>query len=164
MKREATKRWAIAGILAALAVALSVLEGWLPPLPIVGAKLGLANLAVMAALLLVSFPCAAGVTAVKIGFALFRGPLACAMSAAGSVLALLAMAAVKRLFRDKLSCVSLGLVGAVAHNMGQWLAAYAVFGSAMFYYAPLLLLAAIPAGALTGVTMSLVKPYILRTF
>ncbi len=160
--RTSFKQWTTAGVLSALAVALSVLESVLPPLPVAGAKLGLANLSVMVALLVVSLPCAAGVTAVKIGFSLFRGPLACAMSAAGSVLALAAMAAVKRLCRDKLSCISLGLVGAMAHNVGQWLMAYVLLGNAMVYYAPLLFLMAIPAGLLTGITLSLIKPHIKK--
>lgn len=151
------KQWTIAGVFSAFAIALSVLESVLPPLPVAGAKLGLANLAVMAALLTVSLPCAAGVTAVKIGFSLFRGPLACAMSAAGSILALASMALVKRL---RVSCLSLGLVGAIAHNIGQWLMAYVLLGNAMVYYAPLLFLMAIPAGLLTGFTVSLLKPYL----
>ena len=158
--KTAVKQWTLAGVFSALAVALSALESMLPPLPVAGAKLGLANLAVMAALLMVSLPCAAGVTAVKIGFALFRGPLAFAMSAAGSVLSLVAMAVVYRLCRDKLSCLSLGLVGAVMHNAGQWIMAYVLLGKAMVYYAPLLFLMSIPAGLLTGLTVSLLKPYL----
>ena len=162
MKPEKVKQITAAGLLAALAVALSVLEGLLPPLPVPGAKPGLANLAVMAALLMVSLPCAAGVTAVKAGFALLRGPLAFCMSAAGSALALLAMAGVRRVFGGRISCISLGLVGAVAHNTGQWLAAFLLFGSAMVYYAPLLVLLALPAGALTGAVMALVKPFLQK--
>lgn len=160
--KTTVKQWTMGGILSALAIALSALESALPPLPVAGAKLGLANLAVMVALLVISLPCAAGVTAVKIGFALFRGPLAFAMSAAGSVLALAAMALAKRLCRDKLSSLSLGLIGAVMHNTGQWLMAYALLGKAMVYYAPLLFLMAIPAGLLTGLTVSLLKPYFIK--
>ncbi len=160
--KASVKQWTLAGVLSALAVALSALESVLPPLPIAGAKLGLANLSVMAALLVLSLPCAAGVTAVKIGFSLFRGPLAFAMSGGGSVLALVAMAVLKRLCRGKVSCISLGLVGAVMHNTGQWLMAYVLLGKAMVYYAPLLFLMAIPAGLLTGLTVSLLKPYLLK--
>ncbi len=160
--KTAVKQWTIAGVLSALAVALSALESVLPPLPVAGAKLGLANLAVMVALLTVSLPCAAGVTAVKIGFSLFRGPLAFAMSGAGSVLALVAMALVKRFCRGNVSCISLGLVGAVMHNTGQWLMAYVLLGKAMVYYAPLLFLMAIPAGLLTGFTVSLLQSHFAK--
>lgn len=155
-----THKVILAAVLSALAVALSFLEGVLPPLPIPGAKLGLANVTVMYALCGVSLPCAAGVTVVKAVFALFRGPIACLMSAVGSFLSLIVMALVHRFLRDKLSFVGLGVVGAVAHNMGQWMVSYALLGSAMTYYAPLLLLLAIPAGIVTGLVLNLVYPYL----
>lgn len=150
----------LAAMLSALTVVLSFLEGLLPPLPIPGAKLGLANISVMYALCSVSVPCAAGVAAVKAAFALFRGPIACLMSAVGSLLSLFLMALVHRLFRDKLSFVGLGVVGAVAHNMGQWVVSYVLLGSAMTYYAPLLLLLAILAGVITGLVLNIVYPYL----
>lgn len=160
MKQNRTTRLMLAALLSALTVVLSILEGLLPPLPIPGAKLGLANITVMYALCGVSIPCAAGVAIVKAAFALFRGPIACLMSAVGSALSLLLMALVHRLFRDKLSFVGLGVVGAMAHNMGQWVVSYWLLGSAMTYYAPLLLLLAIPAGILTGLVLNILYPYL----
>ena len=160
MIRERTHRLIVAGLLAALAVALSALEGVLPPLPIPGAKLGLANVVVMYALCRVSFPTAAGVLAVKVTFALFRGPVACFMSAVGGVLSLLGMALLYRLCRDKISFVGLGLVGAVLHNVGQWCVAFGLLGSAMTYYAPFLLLLAVPAGLVTGLVLNIVSSYL----
>lgn len=160
MSRTRTERLMLAAVLSALTVVLSFLEGLLPPLPIPGAKLGLANITVMYALCGVSGPCAAGVAIVKAAFALFRGPIACLMSAAGSLLSLLLMALIHRLFRDKLSFVGLGVMGAVAHNMGQWMVSYLLLGSAMTYYAPLLLLLAIPAGVITGLVLNVLYPYL----
>lgn len=150
----------LAAVLSALTVVLSFLEGLLPPLPIPGAKLGLANVTVMYALYGISLPCAAGVTVVKAAFALFRGPIACLMSTIGSLLSLIVMALIHRFLGDKLSFVGLGVVGAVAHNMGQWMVSYVLLGSAMTYYAPLLLLLAIPAGAVTGLVLNVVYPYL----
>ncbi len=149
-------------LLAALALALSFLEGLLPPLPVPGARLGLANVTVMFALTAVSFPAAATITAAKILFALFRGGMACMMSAGGGLLSLFAMWAMHRLLRDRLGSIGLGAVGALAHNTGQWLVAYAVFGSAMLYYAPFLLLLAVPAGIVTGFTLHVTSPYLSR--
>ena len=149
----------IAAVLSALTVALSFLESLLPPLPIPGAKLGLANITVMYALCGVSLPCAAGVTVVKAAFSLLRGPIACLMSVVGSFLSLFSMALLHRLSRDKLSFVGLGVVGAVFHNTGQWVVSFWLLGSAMTYYAPLLLLLAIPAGLITGLVLNVVVPY-----
>ncbi len=156
------RRLTTAALLSALALVLSFLEGLLPPLPVPGARLGLANVTVMFALTGVSFPCAAAVTAVKAGFALFRGTTAFFMSAAGSGAALLCMAGVRALLKERLGCIGLGVVGAIAHNVGQWCVAYLLFGGAMWYYAPILLLAAIPAGILTGVVLRVAGPYFKR--
>ncbi len=157
-----TQRLITAGLLAALAIALSVLEGLLPPLPIPGAKLGLANVTVMFALYAVSWPCAGGIVLAKAVFALLRGPIACLMSAVGGVLSLLAMALARRLWGDKLSFIGIGVIGAFAHNVGQWTAAYCLLGSAMVYYAPILLLLAIPFGILTGLVLNAVFPYLQK--
>ncbi len=145
-----------------MAVALSFLEGVLPPLPVPGAKLGLANIVTMFALGCVSLPCAGAVTAVKIAFALLRGPMACLMSAGGSLAALAVMAFVHAVWRDKLSFVGIGVLGAIAHNLGQWCVAYLLLGQAMLYYAPLLLLLAIPAGVITGLVLNVITPYLKR--
>ncbi|MBQ9964045.1 MAG: Gx transporter family protein [Clostridia bacterium] len=158
-----TNRLIVAGLLSALAIALSVLEGLLPPLPIPGAKLGLANITVMFALQAVSVPCAGGIVLVKTAFALFRGPIACLMSAVGGILSLIAMGIARRLWRDKLSFVGVGVIGALAHNIGQWCVAYVLLGSAMVYYAPILLLLAIPAGLITGLVLNMVYPYLQKT-
>ena len=50
MSNNRIYRLTVTAILAALALALSFLEGLLPPLPVPGARLGLANLAVMFAM------------------------------------------------------------------------------------------------------------------
>lgn len=163
MKRsEQIHRLTATALLAALALALSFLEGLLPPLPIPGARLGLANVTVMFALTTVSLPAAAAITAVKVLFALLRGGMACLMSAGGGLLALCVMWAVHRLLRDRLGAIGLGVVGALAHNIGQWLVAYALLGSAMVYYAPLLLLLAVPAGVVTGLVLHVTAPYLNR--
>ena len=65
-------RVALLGILCALAVALSFLEGLLPVLPVPGAKLGLSNIVVMATLSSMNLPAALAVVFVKAAFALLQ--------------------------------------------------------------------------------------------
>ena len=163
MSNNRIYRLTVTAILAALALALSFLEGLLPPLPMPGARLGLANLAVMFALAELSIPCAAGITAVKAIFALLRGPIACLMSAAGGVMALLAMSLVYRVCRRQLSFIGVGVLGAAAHNIGQLVVSLMLLGSAMWYYAPLLLLMAVPTGVVTGLVLNVTYPH-LRHF
>ncbi len=151
-------RLAATGLLAALAIALSFLEGLLPVLPIPGAKLGLSNLATMTALSLFGFPAALGVTAVKALFALLRGGAAFWMSLAGGLLSTLVMAACFRFFSRRVGLIGTGILGAVAHNGGQLLVATLLFDTALLYYAPFLLLAAVVAGTLTGLVLQLIFP------
>lgn len=158
--KQRVLRLTLTAVLAALALALSFFEGMLPPLPVPGARLGLANLVVMYALAEISVSSAAGITAVKAVFALLRGPVACAMSTAGGVLALLGMLLFRRWLHRRFSFVGLGIVGAAAHNIGQLLVSVCLLGSAMWYYTPFLLVMAIPTGMLTGLVMNVTYPHL----
>lgn len=150
--------WRVAslGLLCALALALSFLESLLPALPVPGAKWGLSNLAVMAALSLLGLPDALAVAAVKAGFAFFRGGIAGAMSLVGGLLSTLVMAAARRFPRT--SPLGVGVLGAAAHNIGQLLAAMALLSPSLIDYGPWLLLAGLPTGILTGLTARIIVP------
>lgn len=152
----------ISGLLCALAISLSALEGLLPPLPIPGAKWGLSNLAVMFALAALPLPAAAGVTAAKTAFALLRGVTAFFMSAGGGLCSFLIMAACLRLGRGRVSFIGTGVLGAAAHGMGQVLVGLCLFGPGLLAFAPLLLLAASVTGAATGLLVNLLWPALQR--
>lgn len=156
------RRTALWGILAALAVALSFVEGWLPPLPVPGAKLGLSNIVTMYCLGSLGLPAAMAVTAVKAGFALLRGGTACLMSFCGGMLSTLLMALCLRARRAPLSYIGVGVLGAAAHNLGQLGAAMFLLEPALVHYLPVLLLVALPTGAVTGLTLNLTLPALAR--
>lgn len=162
MKQQQTYRLTATALLSALALVLSFLEGCLPPLPVPGARLGLANLAIMYALAELSLPCAAGITAVKAVFALLRGPVACLMSTVGGTAALLAMAVAYRFWRRHISFVGVGVLGAAAHAVGQLAVSFCLLGAAMRYYVPILLLTSVPTGMVTGLILNLTHPYLRR--
>ena len=155
------RRAALLGLLAALAVALSFLEGLLPVIPIPGAKLGLSNIVIMYALTSLNLPCALALAAVKAAFALLRGGTAFFMSLAGGLLSTLVMAGALRLFRNRVSFIGVGILGAVAHNGGQ-LAAAMLLSPALIGYGPWLLLLAVAAGTVTGLTLNIVMPALGR--
>ena len=80
---------ALSGLLAALALTLSLLEGMLPPLPGMppGAKLGLSNVVMMYAAGTLGLPFAMALAVIKGGFALLtRGVTAGAMRFSGGKL------------------------------------------------------------------------------
>lgn len=158
----AARRAALLGLLAALAVALSFLEGLLPVIPIPGAKLGLSNIVIMYALTSLNLPCALALAAVKAAFALLRGGSAFLMSLAGGLLSTLVMAGVLRLLRGRVSFIGVGILGAVAHNGAQLAVAMLLLSPALIGYGPWLLLLAVAAGTVTGLTLNIVMPALQR--
>ena len=160
----AVRRTAVLGLLCAMAVALSFLEGLLPVLPVPGAKLGLSNIVTMYALSVMGLPAALAVAAVKGLFALLRGGTACLMSLAGGLLSTLLMAAVLPLAGRALTFVGIGVVGAVGHNAAQLGVAMVIMDPSLIYYGPWLLLMALLAGVLTGTVLNVVMPALRRLF
>lgn len=152
------KRWRRIGVLAAFAMALGYLETFIP-IPIPGVKLGLANIAVLVALALGDIPGAFCIGIVKVLAAglLFGNPLTMAYSAAGTALALLAMAPLSRLATLRLEMLS--VAGAVAHEMGQLAVAMLLLGTPLVWYsAPALLLAGCATGLLCGIVAARTVP------
>lgn len=163
-KQNPARRTAFLGLLCALAVALSFLEGLLPGVPVPGAKWGLSNLATMTALSLFGLPQALAVAAVKAGFAFLRGGTAGCMSLAGGLLSTLLMALAMKGVPRHVSLWGVGVVGAVAHNGGQLLAAMLLLSPALIYYAPWLLLTALLSGSVTGLCVNILFPVLKKHF
>ena len=160
---SAARRAAQLGLWMALAIAISSLEGWLPTLPVPGAKPGLSNIATMYVLTSMGLPAALAVTAGKAVIALFRGGTAALMSLSGGVLSTLLMALCLRLFARHVSYIGIGVAGAVAHNMGQLGMAMLLLDDSLLYYSPWLLFLAVAAGTVTGLTLNLVMPALRRS-
>ncbi len=153
------------GILASLALVLSVFENMLPSLPFVlpGMKLGLSNLAVMLTLELCPLPCAICVVIVKALFALMsRGVTACVMSLLGSLLATIGMWLLLNVKRPSFGCFGLGVTGAFLHNCGQLLVASFLVRDAVYAYFPVLAVGAIVTGSLTGLVYYLILPVLKK--
>ena len=157
--RWTTKNIALCAVLAALALALSTLEGLFPlslfvPLP--GVKLGLANIVTVFALYQLGAGAALAVLVTRCLLGgLFAGNLsAMLLSVLGGLSAMLVMILLKRLPRLSVYGVSVG--GAAAHNIGQMAAAVITLGSTMVLgYLPFLLLVSLLAGTLTGFVTAL---------
>ncbi|MEA4970492.1 MAG: Gx transporter family protein [Candidatus Pelethousia sp.] len=159
-KASGAKRIALLGMLFALAMVLSVVEGFIPvPVPVPGVRLGLANIVVMFALLQLGWRDALGLTLLKAGFvAITRGAVAGALSLAGGAFAFCVMALVLALARDKTTYLLLSVAGAVFHNVGQLLTASLILGTFLWPYFPILLLSGIVTGFATSVLLKLTAP------
>lgn len=155
--RGTTRRLALDALLTALALALSYVEGaFLPPLPLPGVKLGLANVATVFALEALGAGDALRILLSRclLG-ALFAGNASALLfSLLGGLCALAAMLLLRRAGHLSLFGVSIG--GAAAHNCGQIAAAMLALGNrAPLHYLPFLLLVSLVSGALTGLLTSL---------
>ena len=136
---EKTRRIALSGLLFALAMALSFIEGTLTiPGLLPGMKLGLANIVVMYALF-------------------FMGPRQALVL--DVLKALLVMWVLYYLLPVRPTWFILSVCGALAHNIGQLLGAGVIISSSLsFYYAPVMLVLGLVMGALTSITLKALLP------
>lgn len=148
----ATQRLARISLLSALALVLSYIETMIPlPVALPGVKLGLANVAVVVALLGLDTRAAAAVAVVKVmasGF-LFGSPMMLMYSLGGTVLAFAGSAAASRI--PGLGAVATCMVAAILHNAGQIAVAALLLGTpSVLLSLPPLALAACATGFATG--------------
>lgn len=143
---------ALFGILLALALVLSYLESLIPlSFGIPGIKLGLPNLVVIFALYRYHARGAAVLSLIRVLLVsvLFGSVLSLIYSAAGAVLSFGAMVLLKR--SNRFSMTGVSVAGAVAHNVGQLLAAAVMLGtSRLAWYFPVLCISGTAAGVCIG--------------
>ena len=134
-----TKRITVMAMCIALAMILSYVESQIPSPGIPGVKLGLANIVVVFSLYRLGWKEAAGISLLRVLLVslLFGHVASLLYSASGAVLSLAGMILLKRM--DKLSCVSVSVLGGVLHNAGQILMAWVLMGENVVYYLPVLI-------------------------
>ena len=162
---EKTRRIALSGLLFALAMALSFIEGTLTiPGLLPGMKLGLANIVVMYALFFMGPRQALVLDVLKALFVfLVSGFTAGFLSLCGGLLSLLVMWVLYYLLPVRPTWFILSVCGALSHNIGQLLGAGLILSSAMsLYYAPGMLVLGLVMGALTSLTLRAVLPALGR--
>ena len=162
---EKTRRIALSGLLFALAMALSFIEGTLTiPGLLPGMKLGLANIVVMYALFFMGPRQALVLDVLKALFVfLVSGFTAGFLSLCGGLLSLLVMWVLYYKLPFRPTWFILSVCGALSHNIGQLLGAGLILSSAMsLYYAPVMLVLGLVMGALTSLTLRAVLPALGR--
>lgn len=140
-------------LLTAIALTIFLVEAQLPnPIPIYGAKLGLANIVTVYAVFALGPAQAAMILLCRIFLgSVFSGQMMTFFySLAGGALCLGVMVPLRRALSRKQLWVA-SVLGAAAHNVGQLLAAIAIARTpALVVYLPYLLLAGMGAGLFTG--------------
>lgn len=136
-----------------LALIFSYVEVLIPfSVGIPGVKLGLANLVIIIALYEMNFRYAFAINAIRIVIAglLFGGLFGVMYSAAGGLLSIVTMWALKK--TGLFSMIGVSMAGGFAHNLGQLIvAALLVSNLKMFVYFPVLVFSGIASGILIGV-------------
>lgn len=146
----------LTALLVALASALHALESFIPvPYVVPGAKLGLANIVALYAVMTMGLPQALTISFLRtILGSLIGGTflnVSYYLSTAGAVVSTVIMYFLKVTGSDKLSVVGVSVAGACAHNMAQLLTAALILRQAgVLFYLPYLLLFAVPTGIFVG--------------
>ncbi|MDD3192324.1 MAG: Gx transporter family protein [Oscillospiraceae bacterium] len=156
-----TKRICFMGLLFAVAVVLSYIEGMIviPGLP-PGVKLGLSNIVTMYCVFFLGVPGAYTIAALKaLSVLLMRGPTGALLSLLGGLLSVTVMLLLLRMKKAGLSYLVISIFGAIGHNMGQLLGAALLTGTTLtLYYFPILILSGIGMGFVTGLVLKTVLP------
>jgi len=163
--RNISKRVALYGVMAALTVALSMLEGIFDiPIAVPGAKVGLSNVVVVAAATVSGFGGAIYITAIKSLFVLVtRGATAFILSLSGGLLSSLATVLILKYLKRYFSLIGISIVGAFMHNLGQLIAATVIIKTrALIWYLPVLSLLALFFGTVVGIILKGTEPYIKK--
>ena len=159
-----TNKVALLGLFIALAFVLSYIEFLLPfSIGIPGAKIGLANLAVVVALFIIGKKDALVLSIIRVLLVgLTFGNLAMTMySIAGAALSYLMMLIGMKI--KKLSITGVSVLGGVFHNVGQIIVAMLVLEtSGLIYYLPFLVIIGTISGVVIGVLAAMIVERLRR--
>lgn len=162
-RRHQTHKLVMLALCASLAMVLAYLESLLPPIfnAVPGIKMGLPNIVIVFVLYHLGAGSAAAVSFVRLVAVaqLFGTPVTFAYSLAGATLSLAVMALLKR--GGFLSSVGVSVAGAVAHNLGQILAAMFLLGTAELGYYMVVLAV---TGTISGIFVGLAGGFLLKRF
>ncbi|HHY12791.1 MAG TPA: Gx transporter family protein [Firmicutes bacterium] len=149
----------------ALATVLHVIEALIPiPYVVPGAKLGLANIVALYAVMTMGPGESMAVSFLRtlLG-SLFSGTflnVAYYLSTSGALLSTAVMYGLKTASRGKLSAIGISVAGSITHNVAQLLVASLILRQiGVMFYLPYLLLFAIPTGIFVGIAAGRIVAY-----
>ncbi len=150
------------GLLVALALVLSLIERLIPLqliVPIAGIKLGLANIVILFALIMLDIKQTAVIFICRIVLSsIFAGSFTGFLfSFLGGLFSIIIMYILLKWEGKLFSFYGISIAGAAAHNIGQIIAAIFVLNSVYIVaYLPMLLICSFPLGFITGYTAKIV--------
>lgn len=161
-----TRKLVFIALLVTQGIVLSFFERLIPfNMGVPGAKLGLANIITLASLYIFPFKDTLTIVLLRsfLGSFLLGSMSSFAYSISGGILSFLAMYGVMKMLGNSISEVSVSIVGAIFHNIGQLLMASIILSNIkMIYYLPFLMLSAIATGLIVGLTGKILIKYLTR--
>lgn len=148
----------------ALAIVFGLLESLIPTSSIFppGVKLGFSNIVVMFSAGTQGLLSAVCIAVIKGGFVfLMRGMTAGILSICAAVVSAVVMAVIFKFFKG-LGLIGVSVAGAVSHNLTQLVIAIFITQTPLWVYLPILLISAVICGCITGVTLKIVLPVLLK--
>ena len=145
------RKISVISMFSAFAILAAYVETFIPTIGIPGAKLGLANIAVVLALYILDAESAIIVNVVRIVIVglLFGSLISISFALAGAFLSLTVMIVLKKFFN--FSIITVSIFGGFFHNVGQIIVAKILVGSySILYYLPVLLIIGIVTGLIIG--------------
>lgn len=164
-QRAELRKIVLLAMLFALALVLSWVENFLPPIPApVPLKFGLSNIAVMYALFFLNGPSAFVLAIMKSTFVLMqRGLLSASLSLGGGLLSVLIMLILSRIFKQRISYLLLSITGAIFHNIGQFSVLLLYYNvRSIVWIMPYLLITGIGTGILSASLLKMLIPALRR--
>ena len=154
-----TKKLVLLGLLTAIALTIFMVEAQLPaPVPIAGIKLGLSNIVTVFAVFAVGSREGAAILFARIFLgAIFAGNFSTILySGAGGLCAILATILLRKVLTNRQLWVA-GSLSAVAHSIGQMVAAIAISGTpGLAVYLPVMMACSVITGLFTGLCVQFV--------
>lgn len=163
-----TKDIALCGLMISLIIVLSIIESLFPVLPFlpVGVKLGLSNVVIMCFIFFMRKRYTILLACFKSLFVfLTRGLTASLLSFGGGILSIFIILIFVFIFNKKISYITLSILGAVFHNIGQITVLGIITDNYnIFIYCPVLIISGIFLGAITGILLKTIMPVFKKIF
>ena len=163
--KSSARQIALLGVMFGIVIVLTTIEHFLvlpfmPP----HAKPGLANIVVMYCVFSVGRKQAATLNILKSLFVLItRGAVAGFLSFSGGMLSITVIILLAGIKRNQASYLAISVSGALAHNMGQFMAMMFLLSMpALIYYIPLLMITGVVTGVLTGTLLKVLMPVLKK--
>ncbi len=162
-----TKNIALCGLMLSQIIVLSIIESLFPVFPFLpGIKLGLSNIVIMYSIFFMRKKYTILLACFKSLFVfLTRGLTASLLSLGGGMASILIILVFILIFREKISYITLSILGAIFHNIGQiTVLAIIIYSYNIFAYCPVLIISGIFLGAVTGTLLDAIMPAFKKIF